>query len=285
MRPPRIEIPKGQRPQLARPIFNRATGRAFDINAAEKVTEIDLYDKISPWGISAADFRSELRGIKGDIRLRINSPGGDVFDGIAIYNDLLAHQGSVNVEITGLAASAASIVAMAGTNVAIAENAFIMIHNAWALTMGDRSDHYAAGSVLETIDTVLARTYAKRSGETEGRIARLMDDETWFAGNEAVEFGLADEVTETAAVEASFDLSMFQHVPKALSNQGAERPHTIRDCERALRDAGFSRRDAMVMAKRAVTKTEPPPRDSGHGEADDVAAFRAALRTLGGLNG
>src|SRR5690606_33646296 len=119
-----IEAPKGER---RGPFFARSRGTVFDVRAAADkkapVTEIDLYDEIGFWGVNAKEFRARLKDA-GDVVLRINSPGGDVFDGLAIYNDLLQHPGNVRVEITGLAASIASIIAMAGDEVVIAPNAF-----------------------------------------------------------------------------------------------------------------------------------------------------------------
>src|SRR4051812_40894455 len=99
--------------------FARSVGTNFDASLNGAATEIDLYDEIGVWGVTARDFRNKLKDTTGNIVLRINSPGGSVTDGVAIYNDLLAHKGDVRVEITGVAASIASIIAMAGSEVAI----------------------------------------------------------------------------------------------------------------------------------------------------------------------
>ena len=129
---------------------------AEEDNGKIAVSEIDLYDEIGMFGVTAKDFRERLKATNGgDILLRINSPGGDVFDGIAIYNDLLAHPGSVTVHITGVAASAASIIAMAGRKIVMSENAFQMIHNAWGIAIGDRHTHADAAALLGKIDSAL----------------------------------------------------------------------------------------------------------------------------------
>ena len=156
-----------------------------------------------------------------NIILNINSPGGDVFDGIAIYNDLLAHKSYVVVRVTGLAASAASIIAMAGDKVEIAENAFFMIHNAWSVAVGDARVMSARANLLKKIDAGLAETYAARTGGDVDDIKEQMDEETWLTASEAIEQGFADSTfnaddSEEAEAKAAFDLSPFKNVPKAL---------------------------------------------------------------------
>lgn len=151
--------------------------------------------------------------------MNINSPGGDVFDGIAIYNDLLAHKASVVVRVTGLAASAASIIAMAGDTVQIAENAFFMIHNAWSVAVGDARAMTKRANLLKKIDAELVETYAARTGGDTDEIRTQMDDETWLNADEAIEQGFADETftaDEKADAKASFDLAPYRNAPKAL---------------------------------------------------------------------
>jgi ATP-dependent Clp protease, protease subunit len=116
-----------------RPYFAKARGQTFAATYADGSTIIDLFDEIGAYGVSAKDFRAQLNNVTGNIILRINSAGGDVFDGLAIFNSLIGHDGHVRIEVTGVAASAASIIAMAGDEIAIAENAFIMVHNAWGV--------------------------------------------------------------------------------------------------------------------------------------------------------
>ncbi len=273
-----IQMPAGLVQSRTRPFFARAQGRQFEARvAAAGVTEIDLYDEIGFWGVTAQAFRAQLRGA-GDVRLRINSPGGDVFDGIAIHNDLVAHQGRVDVEISGLAASAASIVAMAGDSIAIAHNAFLMIHNAWTIAVGDRHNMRGTADVLEKIDGALADTYAARSGKDRAALAALMDEETWFSGQEAVDEGFADAVSETAAPQAAFDLSGFRHAPQGLSLPAAAKPTTIRDLERVLtQDAGMSRSQARALLRKGFPAHAT--QDAG-ADADFVAAFRPLLETV-----
>jgi ATP-dependent protease ClpP protease subunit len=256
-------IPLPQAPRSTRrSYFARATGRAFEMHAQAGVTEIDLYDEIGFFGITAKAFKERLRGA-GDVRLRINSPGGDVFEGIAIYNDLVAHQrtgkGRVEVEIVALAASAASIIAMAGERISMAKNAFLMIHNAWALTIGDRHTHEAMSGVLGQIDQALAQTYADRTGQKLAPIQTMMDDETWLSAEQAVEEGFADETLDPVEASAQYDLSAFAHPPPTLAAAKewmADESLTKRDLERALREAGYSIQQAKAIAAKAFGATD-----------------------------
>jgi ATP-dependent Clp protease protease subunit len=206
----------------AEPIFKKA-GAEFSVRAlANGTAEINLYDEIGFWGVTAKQFRAALDGIDANtIILNVNSPGGDVFDGIAMYNDLLAHKASVVVRVTGLAASAASVVAMAGDEVHIAENAFFMIHNAWSIAIGDTREMTARAKLLKKIDGELADVYASVTGGDVADIAGQMDDETWLTSDEAIEQGFADKVIDhaepaDAEARASFDLAVFKNVPRGL---------------------------------------------------------------------
>jgi ATP-dependent Clp protease protease subunit len=200
----------------------RKENATFEIVArGDDTTEINLYDEIGGWfGVTAKAFREKLEAVTtSKIILNINSPGGDVFDGIAIYNDLLAHKADVVVRVTGLAASAASIIAMAGDEVHIAENAFFMIHNAWSVAVGDAQVMTKRANLLKKIDAELAETYAARTGGDVEEIRSQMNDETWLNADEAVEQGFADDTfaaEEKADAKASFDLAPFRNVPRAL---------------------------------------------------------------------
>lgn len=125
------------------------------------------YGEIGPWGITAASFKKVLDTVSADeLTLNINSPGGDIFDGLAIFQDLLAHKANVVVRVTGLAASAASIIAMAGDKIEIAEHAFVMIRNAWSVAIGDTREMTARAKLLKKIDSELVRlrdAYRRRS--------------------------------------------------------------------------------------------------------------------------
>lgn len=159
-------------------------------------TEILLYDEIGFWGVTAKDFVLALAGVgDGEIIVRINSPGGDVFDGLAIYNALKARSSAVHVVVDGIAASAASFIAMAGTDITMAEQSMLMIHNAWGIVIGDRNDMLETAGIMEKVDGQLAAIYAARSGKPVAEIAAMLDAETWFTSTEAKDAGLCDAVS------------------------------------------------------------------------------------------
>jgi ATP-dependent protease ClpP protease subunit len=171
--------------------------------AAKKGTtgEIFIYEQIgeSFWdggGVTAKSFNETLRGL-GDVTaidLHINSPGGDVSEADAIYTALNAHSAKVNVYIDGLAASAASYIAMAGDTIAIAEHAKFMIHNAWGVAIGNAEEMRKLAGVLDKIDTTIRLIYQRRTGNSDKQLRDWMEAETWFTGQEAKASGFADKV-------------------------------------------------------------------------------------------
>lgn len=196
----------------------------------KKECEILIYEEIGEgWygGITAKQFTKDLRD-QGDVEtitLRINSPGGNVFDGNAIYNVLKQHSAKKIVHIDGLAASIASVIAMAGDEIHIADNAMMMIHNAWGVVMGFADDMRKAADMLEKVDASIATTYQKRTGLDIAKIKELMQAETWMNSKEALEYGFVDDITDALEVAACFDLSKFKYrnTPKQLAQCNASR--------------------------------------------------------------
>jgi ATP-dependent Clp endopeptidase proteolytic subunit ClpP len=186
---------------------------------------LDIYDEIGWFGVTASAFVEELNGITADaIELHINSPGGDVYDGIAIYNAILDHDAKVEVRVDGLAASAASFIAQAGDRVVMGRNSEMMIHDAIGLTVGNAADHRVMAEMLDGASDNLAAIYASRAGNGGVKSWRKrMEDETWYSAEEAVAAGLADAVLATprrrgeaaASAEPRWDLSVFQHSSRA----------------------------------------------------------------------
>jgi len=241
-------------------------------NAAADEATICIYDEISAWGISAQSFCSDLAGVKAStINLHINSPGGNVFDGITIGNALQAHAATVNVVIDGLAASIASIIAMAGDKISMAKNAMMMIHNAWGGCCGNSSDMLKMADTLDKIDSTLVDTYAARTGCGKRAVKQMMNDETWMTADEAKAKGFCDCVGTDGAAKASFDLSKFHNTPPmALVTFGAkanQEPATEREIEALLRDAGVS----IAKAKAAVAAIRAEPVRDAEGSAEDLA--------------
>lgn len=154
-------------------------------------------------GITAKRVSGALRAIgKRDVVVNVNSPGGDYFEGLAIYNLLREHPAKVTVKVLGLAASAASVIAMAGDEVQIARAGFLMIHNTWVVAMGDRHGLREAAEWLAPFDVTAADIYAARTGLATDEVARMMDRETWIGGAEAVDRGFADDLLPSDAIAA-----------------------------------------------------------------------------------
>ena len=193
---------------------------------ADKPGELSIFDDIGAYGVSAKNFLNDLRGIEADtVSLEINSPGGDVFAGLAIYNGLRASGKKINVKVLGLAASAASLVAMAGDTIEMSENSFMMVHNPWSFAAGSAEDLRDTADVLDKIGVSLVSTYAKRTGRPEGEIAALLNDETWMTAQEAVDAGFATAVVPALAVQASFDVERLpENVRASFEAQQPEEP-------------------------------------------------------------
>lgn len=185
--------------------------------------EIYLYGIIGiDWfgeGVSAKTFADDLKklGKVKTIDLRINSEGGSVFDGKAIYTLLNDHPARIVTHVDGLAASAASFVAMAGDEIKIAEGAFVMVHNAWTWAVGGADDMRRTADLLETVNSTIIDVYAARTKMAPAKIKELMDAETWMTGKEAVANGFADSIVENLKVAAQVKRpENFKHLPSAL---------------------------------------------------------------------
>lgn len=169
-------------------------------NVAAETVEVAIYDEIGYWGVTASDFVNELSGVDAkNITLRVNSPGGDVFDGLAILNSLRNHPATVNVMVDGLAASAASFIAMAGDSVTMAPNSMMMIHEASGLCMGNAVDMRELADLLDKTSANIADIYSRRSGRPADEHRAAMRAETWYSDQEAVDAGLADTVLGSEA--------------------------------------------------------------------------------------
>lgn len=187
--------------------------------------EVELYGEVgfSPWGdgMTAAQLSAAIREAEGSgpvdqIRVRVNSPGGDVFEGLAIYNLLAGHKAKVHVVVDGLAASAASFIAMAGDRITMAEGSMMMVHNAWSVVAGNADDMREKAAMLDKVDGVLAGVYAARTKQKDAKVREMMAAETWMTGSEAKALGFADEVTpnKTKPERAHAEIRMpFRNAP------------------------------------------------------------------------
>lgn len=189
-----------------------------EIQAGHKEAEILLYDDIGYWGVTAKMFADELKSIGSidAITVGISSDGGDAFDGIAIFNMLAAHPAKITTRVDGIAASAASLVAMGGDRIAMAQNSTLMIHAPWTVAIGDANELHRVGELLDTLTDQYIDTYALRRGIARETVEAKVIDETWMTAQAAVEAGFADEVIETPAIAARIPQGRYKHTPAAL---------------------------------------------------------------------
>ncbi|WP_172419021.1 head maturation protease, ClpP-related [Geobacillus subterraneus] len=183
---------------------------------------------------SAASFKKDLDEV-GDvdtINLYINSPGGNVFEGVAIHNMLKRHKAKINVYVDALAASIASVIAMAGDTIHMPKNAMLMIHNPWTWTYGNAAELRKVADDLDRIGNSIKQTYLQKAGDklTEEKLQEMLDAETWLSADEAYEHGLCDVVLEASQIAASISdelFSKYKNVPKQLKNQ-------VKNCQKTV---------------------------------------------------
>lgn len=219
--------------------------------STDSAEEILVYDYIG-WPFNDPyDLTMHLNKMGGkDVTLRINSPGGDVFDGTAIYNAIREHKGKKITVVEGLAASMASVIAMAGDEVHSRKNAMLMMHEPWTVMAGDQHELREVADLLQKISGNILDVYADKVGGKKRDIKQKMKDETWFTAKEATEYGLVDTVLDSGAAKAAFDLSVFANTPDEFLSGKEGRDLSEREAERALRDAGASRAFAKSFVAR-----------------------------------
>lgn len=217
-------MPKSKNRTPRRPKASARSNSWFRMQArADNEAEIYIYDEIGYWGVTARQFVNDLKAL-GDIthiNLHINSPGGDVFDGIAIFNALKHHGAAITVHIDGLAASMASVIAMVGNPVIMPENTMMMIHKPWGFAGGDANDMRDYAELLDKVESVLIPAYAAKTGKSSDEIAAMLEDETWMDGSECVELGFADQVTPSLQAMACIQskrIEDFEKMPNNIRN-------------------------------------------------------------------
>ena len=260
-------------------VLDRWSEDAAGIRALERgdnvITMFDIIgeDFWSGGGITAKSVAAQLRAI-GDrpVEVQINSPGGDMFEGIAIYNVLREHPQAITVKVMGMAASAASIIAMAGDTVEIGAASFIMIHNCWVLAMGNRHDMQETADFLAPFDSAMADVYAARTGKTADECAAWMDAETFMSGSQAIERGFAD-------VLLTADKMTTDNSAKA-SDRAV---NDLRAMELQLVSAGLTRtqaRDRITKIKGTPGAAPDADTTPGAGDHDLSASLADLLKTF-----
>jgi len=177
-----------------------------------KSTHIHIYDEIGVHGVTAKSFLEDLKDLKGkDITVHINSAGGDVFQGQAIYSALKSYTGKVTVKIEGLAASMATIIALAGDRIEMTANSLFMIHSPMSNVFGNKSQMRRQINALEKVESTMLSVYSKRTKMSDDKINLMMETETWLSADEALQMGFIDEVIGAVKVVAKYDCSGFQN--------------------------------------------------------------------------
>lgn len=189
-----------------------------------------IYDEIGPARYGMIDATSVVQAVPHSMKLknihvRLNTPGGSVFEAAAIFNHLVEHDAKVRVSVDGVAASAGSVIAMAGDEIEIADNALMMIHNAWLFAMGNKAELLKAIELLDKVDGQITVAYAKRTGNTEEQIRQWMEDETWFTADEAVKNKFADRKSGSVQnVAVRLPANRFRNVPEQLKQRATATP-------------------------------------------------------------
>lgn len=277
---PRIDVPTRANVSARTPesVFARWDA---NIRSADAIGDnvITIYETIGEdwWtgeGFTLKRLDAALRSIgRRDFEVHINSPGGDMFEGVAAYNKIRdhaeAHGLSVKVKVLGIAASAASVIAMAGDEIEVAASASIMIHNCWTIAMGNRNDFAEMSDTMAKFDSAMAGVYGARTGNDAEQIAAWMNAETYFTGQEAIDAGFATDLLAADRVKAEPE-------PGTQAAQGK----AVRAMERALRMSGASAKEAKATIselKSGARDVTPAPAERDV-SGEEWAALATALK-------
>ena len=186
----------------------------YNINSkASKVVDVYIFDEIGMGGVNAQGFIEEIKSFKDSpMNLHINCVGGDVFDGMAIYNIIKKRTSKTTVYIEGIAASMGSVIALAADSVVMAENSLFMIHNAWGGAMGEAKEMKKTANLLDKISGEIADIYVKKTKLPYDKVKEMMDEETWLNAEEALELGFIDSISDAIKVAAKYDVSKFKNI-------------------------------------------------------------------------
>lgn len=236
--------------------------------------KISIHDEIGGWGVTARDFIKDFEALAPDaeIELSVHSPGGSVFEALAIYHVLSRVKDRLTARVEGMAASAASLIVMAAHRIEMPENAYMMIHNPWAASIGDSEAMRAMADMLDKVKGSLTAIYVRRTGKTDEEVAALLDAETWMTGTEAVAAGFADAVIDVASVSAKVSDTARAHflkLPQALSTPDAMPADEVAS---ACADAGFGKLTASLIRAKATK----PMVSARIGEAQEIVALANA---------
>lgn len=265
------------------------------LNASDDSADVYIYGDIGGWwdGIQPQDIAQEIAEYDvATLNVHVNSPGGIVFDGFAIYNAFASHPAHVVMSIEGIAASIASVIVMAGDEIRIGESANLMIHKPWSFMIGDADEMRQEAEILDNLEQGIVDIYKARTGGDDEQLKNWMSAETWFRGQQAVDNGFADAIIENKKKEKSAArsdlLTLYQHTPSDLLPANAAVPQ-VRQFERLLRDAEQMPHAAAKRLAAAAQRifqpsrdeTVPDPRDEGRAaESASLMKLAAHIKSL-----
>lgn len=250
--------------------------------ASESPT-VYIYGVVGAYDIGAKDFVKELSTIKAkEMTLRMHSPGGNVFEGMTIFNAIEEHPAKVKGQVDGMCGSICSVIAMACDTLTMAKGSMMMIHNASGPVHGNAKEMRKIAGVLDQVDGIQANAYCEKTGMAMPEILALMENETFMNAEKAKSLGFCDAIGTQMAIRAEVDFSCLGSVPdevKALFDEKEEETATERDKEQTLRDAGFSRSEA----KAAIAAIKGSLRDEESPLADAMQRAAAETRLIAAL--
>lgn len=233
-------------------------------NKANETPALYIYDEIGYFGQTAKGLADDLRDLDSDrLDVHLNSPGGDIFDGLAIYQALKDHKAQVTVRVDGLAASIASVIMMAADKIVMAPKASVMIHDGWSVACGNAADLRKLADLLDKQSDIIASVYADRAGQPADFWRDRMRDETWYNADEALAAGLIDEIEgqEKKTGDDAFDLSVFAHAGRGSAPEPVIKPVA-----------------AVAPKKEEPVVTPEPIKDEPEPFTWDFTAFKSALQ-------
>jgi ATP-dependent Clp protease protease subunit len=233
-----------------------------------ELAEVEIFGEIDDfWGVGPSTFKAALDKVKDakSIKLLLNSPGGSVFDGLAIHSMLATYRDKLDIEVIGVAASIASIIALAGRKLTMSAGSFYMIHNPLTVMMGDAAELRKTADILDKMKVNFVEIYKAKSGKLDGAISDMMNEETWLTADEAVKEGFADDTVDHGKIAAKMEgckiVGRFTKLPEALMLEKEESTES-RKLEEDLRDAGYSKAEALAIVAdgwKAVGRSESAP--------------------------
>lgn len=251
---------------------NTVIAKDDDGVAVIDILDVIGYDWWSGGGVTSDGVRDQLRAIGNNpVIVNINSPGGDFFEGVAIYNLLRAHKGKVTVRILATAASAASVIAMAADELHMSKASWLMIHNTWVCVAGNRHDLTAAADTMTKFDAALAEVYADRSGQDLETVVAWLDKETWFGGSEAIELGFADGLIDDSDLAVRAETEKDREIKAEIQIDAALRAQNPKGSRN-------ERRKLIAACKTG----KPGAAQNSKNNADVMAAAQSLLKTLKG---